>query len=49
LDCTARIVDIAPGCVQAYWPEANVLIPPRWDPTSLEPDYNAVVEMRRLP
>ena len=29
--------------VQAYWPEANVLIPRRFDPVSGEPDYNCYV------
>jgi len=29
--------------VQTYWPEANVLIPRRFDPVSGEPDYNALV------
>ena len=41
--CVVRIGDVAPGCVQTYWPEANVLIAARWDPVSREPDYNAVV------
>ena len=29
--------------LQAYWPEANVLIPRRFDPVSGEPDYNTLV------
>jgi len=41
-----RIADIAPGCVQGYWPEVNVLIPRCWDPLSLEPDYNATVAIQ---
>jgi molybdopterin-dependent oxidoreductase alpha subunit len=47
MSCTVRVGDIAPGCVQAYWPEANVLIPAKWDRLSLEPDYNCVVEIVR--
>jgi molybdopterin-dependent oxidoreductase alpha subunit len=43
----ARLVDIAPGCVQGYWPEVNPLIPRCWDPLSLEPDYNAAVRIER--
>ena len=31
--------------MQGYWPEVNVLIPRRWDPLSLEPDYNATVQI----
>ena len=40
------VIQIAPvksGTLQAYWPEANVLIPRRTDPVSGEPDYNAEV------
>jgi len=40
------IVQFAPvksGTLQAYWPEANVLISRRTDPVSGEPDYNAEV------
>jgi molybdopterin-dependent oxidoreductase alpha subunit len=40
------IVQLAPvksGTLQAYWPEANVLISRRADPVSGEPDYNAEV------
>jgi molybdopterin-dependent oxidoreductase alpha subunit len=40
------IVQLAPvksGTLQAYWPEANVLISRRVDPVSGEPDYNAEV------
>jgi molybdopterin-dependent oxidoreductase alpha subunit len=42
------IVQIAPvkcGTLQAYWPEANVLISRRADPISGEPDYNAEVSI----
>jgi molybdopterin-dependent oxidoreductase alpha subunit len=41
-----RLAEIAPGCIQAYWPEVNVLIPARWDPLSAEPDYNCYVAVR---
>ncbi|HLN88025.1 MAG TPA: FdhF/YdeP family oxidoreductase [Candidatus Limnocylindrales bacterium] len=40
------LVQLAPvksGTLQAYWPEANVLISRRTDPVSGEPDYNAEV------
>ena len=40
-----RIDRIKPGCLQAHWPEANVLIPAgRLDPSGV-PDYNATVEL----
>jgi molybdopterin-dependent oxidoreductase alpha subunit len=38
-----RVAAIKKGTLQAYWPEANVLITRRYDPISAEPDYNAVV------
>jgi molybdopterin-dependent oxidoreductase alpha subunit len=38
---------VTPGTLQAYWPEANVLISSRLDPASHEPDYNAWVEVER--
>jgi len=47
MSCVVRVGDIAAGCVQAYWPEANVLIPPKWDRLSLEPDYNCIVDITR--
>jgi molybdopterin-dependent oxidoreductase alpha subunit len=34
--------------LQAYWPEANVLIPRRFDPVSGEPDYNCLVTIERV-
>ncbi len=41
----ARIDRIKPGCLQAHWPEINVLIPAgRLDPSGV-PDYNATVEL----
>jgi len=45
------IVQLAPvksGTLQAYWPEANVLISGRADPVAGEPDYNAEVWMEKL-
>ena len=33
--------------VQAFWPEANVLLSRRYDPASGEPDYNAVISIER--
>ncbi len=43
----AVIAPVKEGSLQAYWPEANVLIPRRYDPISGEPDYNATVEVIR--
>ena len=43
-----RLARVAPGTLQAYWPEANVLITSRLDPASHEPDYNAWVTLERL-
>jgi predicted molibdopterin-dependent oxidoreductase YjgC len=45
------IIQIAPlksGTLQAYWPEANVLISRRTDPVSGEPDYNVEVSLERM-
>ena len=40
-----KIDRIKPGCLQAHWPEANVLIPAgRLDPSGV-PDYNVAVEL----
>lgn len=41
----AHLCDTKPRNLQAYWPEANVLIPRRYDPVSGEPDYNCLVEV----
>lgn len=44
------VIQIAPvksGTLQAYWPEANVLISRRADPVSGEPDYNAEVSIEK--
>ena len=42
-----RIAPVKEGTLQAYWPEANVLITRRYDPVSAEPDYNAIVRVER--
>jgi molybdopterin-dependent oxidoreductase alpha subunit len=42
-----RLAPVAPGTLQAYWPEANVLISSRIDPASKEPDYNAWVALEK--
>lgn len=42
-----RIADLSPGTVEAYWPEANVLLPRRLDPASREPDYHVQVTVEK--
>jgi predicted molibdopterin-dependent oxidoreductase YjgC len=42
-----RIAQVKSGTLQAFWPEANVLIPSRLDPASHEPDYNAWVTVEK--
>jgi hypothetical protein len=50
LQGTCRIAPIAPGNVQAHWPEGNVLIKRGvCDPECGVPDYNALVEIEPLP
>ena len=44
-----QLAPLKPGTLQAYWPEANVLIARRTDPVSGAPDYNAEVELEKLP
>jgi molybdopterin-dependent oxidoreductase alpha subunit len=44
----ARLGEVAPGCLVALWPEANVLLSRRYDPGSGEPDYNAEVTLEKL-
>ena len=45
LHARVKIDRMKPGCLQAHWPEANVLIPAgRLDPSGV-PDYNATVEV----
>jgi anaerobic selenocysteine-containing dehydrogenase len=44
----AFVAEVAPGTLQAHWPEANVLIPHgRVDPDGGVPDYNAEVTLVR--
>jgi anaerobic selenocysteine-containing dehydrogenase len=40
---TIQLAPVKCGTLQAYWPEANVLISRRTDPVSGEPDHNAEV------
>lgn len=42
-----RLADVAPGTLQAYWPEANLLLSRRLDPASQEPDYNVSVSLTK--
>jgi molybdopterin-dependent oxidoreductase alpha subunit len=45
------VIQIAPiksGTLQAYWPEANILISRRIDPASGQPDYNAEVSVEKI-
>ncbi|MEX2263749.1 MAG: FdhF/YdeP family oxidoreductase [Bryobacteraceae bacterium] len=42
-----RLDLVQPGTLQAFWPEANVLVARSYDPVSGEPDYNARVKVRR--
>jgi anaerobic selenocysteine-containing dehydrogenase len=49
LEGRAKAAPVRPGNLQAHWPEANVLIAPGClDPGGLVPDYNAIVNVRRL-
>ena len=43
-----KIAPVKSGTLQAYWPEANVLISRRTDPISGEPDYNAEVSLEKI-
>ncbi|MBI4441995.1 MAG: FdhF/YdeP family oxidoreductase [Acidobacteria bacterium] len=36
------------GCLQAFWPEANVLLDHVLDPESGEPDYNVLVSVKKF-
>ncbi len=47
MEATARIGPCRRRHVQAFWPEANVLLARVYDPVSGEPDYNAVVSVER--
>lgn len=43
-----RLAPVKAGTLQAFFPEANVLLRRRLDPESGEPDYNAVVTLASL-
>jgi molybdopterin-dependent oxidoreductase alpha subunit len=43
-----KLAPVKSGTLQAYWPEANVLIARRSDPVSGEPDYNTEVRVEKL-
>jgi predicted molibdopterin-dependent oxidoreductase YjgC len=47
MSCVVKIAPVKAGTLQAYWPEANVLIARRTDPVSGEPDYNTEVEIEK--
>jgi molybdopterin-dependent oxidoreductase alpha subunit len=49
MEGVARAAPCRRGHVQAYWPECNVLVPRRYDPSSGEPDYSAAVRVERAP
>ncbi len=48
MSSVVQIAPVKPGTLQAYWPEANVLIQRRTDPLSGEPDYNTEVEIAKV-
>ncbi len=48
LRATVRPGGGRPRTVQAFWPEANVLLTEVLDPVSFEPDYNTVVTLHPL-
>jgi molybdopterin-dependent oxidoreductase alpha subunit len=43
-----QIAPVRPGTLQAYWPEANVLIRHQTGPLSGAPDYNTEVSIEKL-
>jgi predicted molibdopterin-dependent oxidoreductase YjgC len=46
MECRVHIAQMAPGNVQAHWPEANALVRRRvCEASSGVPDYNAIVEI----
>jgi anaerobic selenocysteine-containing dehydrogenase len=45
---SVRIAPLRSGTLQAYWPEANVLISRRTDSISGQPDYNVEVSLEKL-
>jgi predicted molibdopterin-dependent oxidoreductase YjgC len=45
----ARLAKLRPGNLQVHWPEAGgLLVAGKFDPVSLEPDYNATVTLERI-
>ena len=44
----ARVIEMASGALQTYWPESNILIERKYDEASGEPDYNCLVQVRVL-
>ena len=47
MEATARSGPCRRRHLQAFWPEANVLLARAYDPVSGEPDYNAVVTVEK--
>jgi molybdopterin-dependent oxidoreductase alpha subunit len=47
MEATARSGPCRRRHLQAFWPEANVLLARAYDPVSGEPDYNAVVSVEK--
>ncbi|MEN9579772.1 MAG: hypothetical protein RJA70_2781, partial [Pseudomonadota bacterium] len=47
MDARVRSGPCRKGHVQGFWPECNVLLKPRYDPESGEPDYNTSVCVER--
>lgn len=48
MDARVHLGPVHPGTLQAFWPEANVLIGQNYDPISHVPDYNAFVRIEPL-
>jgi predicted molibdopterin-dependent oxidoreductase YjgC len=48
MNAVIQIAPVKSGTLQAYWPEANVLISRRTDPISGEPDYNVEVSIEKI-
>jgi molybdopterin-dependent oxidoreductase alpha subunit len=48
MNAVIQVAPVKSGTLQAYWPEANVLISRRSDPVSGEPDYNVEVSIERM-
>jgi predicted molibdopterin-dependent oxidoreductase YjgC len=46
---TCMMDNVKPRCLQAFWPEANVLLDQVLDPDSGEPDYNVLVKVEKAP